>query len=77
VPDAATFVSHLPKAARLDLMEWAPAGVGIEAYVQSQILDREIDAKAILPGSDGPAITDDRPYNEYFMLRRMRAPALP
>jgi spermidine synthase len=72
VPDAATFVSRLPAAARRDLMEWAPAGVDIRDYVRTQILDREIDTSPLLPGPEGPAITDDRPLNEYFVLRRLR-----
>jgi hypothetical protein len=52
-------------------MEWAD-GASLQQIVQ-EILGSEIPLQSVLPppGSNIPAISDDRPYNEYFFLRRL------
>jgi spermidine synthase len=68
--DTAAFIARLPPAARTDLIAWAP-GTTIEAFVGT-MLGRQIPLATLLPasGSGIVAITDDRPFNEYFLLRR-------
>jgi spermidine synthase len=69
VPDAATFASRLPPAAHADFVEWS-GELDARAYAQ-EILRREIPLERIL--ADAPLdirVTDDRPYSEYFFVRR-------
>jgi len=72
VPEADAFVARLPDAARRDLMEWEPAGASLRDFVAQQILSKEIALDQLLREPAGPTITDDRPFNEYFALRRLR-----
>nr|WP_321983705.1 hypothetical protein [uncultured Lichenicoccus sp.] len=69
--DAATFVSRMPEAARRDLVEWNP-GTTPRAMVTRILAGRVTTAG----GQPGPIITDDRPYNEYYLARwvMMRPP---
>jgi predicted membrane-bound spermidine synthase len=67
-PSAAAFAARLPAAAERDLIEWGPQPTG-EAMAAAMLAGRT-DAAAIA-GAAGPAITDDRPVNEYFLLRRL------
>jgi spermidine synthase len=63
------FVARMPRAAQLDLREWDPANTSKEMATMisaHRVLISEV-APAV-PAS--PAITDDRPFNEYFLLRR-------
>jgi len=65
----ADFVTRLPDSAKRDLMEWN-ADIPVEKMAEN-ILSRRIDIeKLLLPGSDHALVTDDLPYNEYFLLRR-------
>lgn len=69
VPDVEGFIARMPASARADLIEWSD-GRDAATYVQ-EILRREIPLDRIL--ADAPAdirITDDRPYSEYFFMRR-------
>ncbi len=67
---AAMFAARLPEAARRDLLEWGPEPT-VEA-MGTAILSRRLALTDIVPNPQGnPVITDDRPYNEYFMLRRL------
>ncbi|HEY7299721.1 MAG TPA: hypothetical protein VH684_17580 [Xanthobacteraceae bacterium] len=71
IPDRtpAQFVARLPGAARRDLMEWNP-GLSVEGMAR-KILSRRTDVQQLVSPKWGkPAVTDDRPYNEYFLLRR-------
>ena len=65
---AADMVSRMPVKARRDLLTWCPDG-NLEAYLQS-LLSKEwlLDPRL---SKHGPMITDAKPYNEYFLLRRM------
>ncbi len=74
IPDAAGFVAQMPPSARADLMEWSKPGASIEQFVQRQILDRETTLEAVVDGVDALGISDDRPINEYFLMRRFVLP---
>ncbi len=71
VPDADTFIERLPPAARADLLEWSPPGTDPAAFIEEQVLGRELSAETLMGAGEGPRITDDRPFNEYFVLRRL------
>jgi hypothetical protein len=73
-PSAKEFVARLPLRARYDLVEWQP-GVTAEAAA-TRILAGEVPLSSVLPASSSvPALSDDRPFNEYFLLRSAgRAP---
>lgn len=75
---AAELARRVPAAAAADMVEWEP-GSTPEAHFEA-ILAREIGVDVLVNTMpDAPAMTDDRPLNEYFLIRRMRAkpPALP
>jgi hypothetical protein len=65
---AADLVSRMPAKARQDLLTWCPDG-NLEAYLQS-LLSKEwlLDPRL---SKRGPMITDAKPFNEYFLLRRL------
>jgi len=66
VPTAIEAISRMPKAARNDRLEWYPAETLIEIW--SKLLKQEVlPAKHQL--NPDISITDDRPYNEYCLLR--------
>jgi predicted membrane-bound spermidine synthase len=70
IPDrsAAEIVARMPAAARQDLVEWGPHHTPveqIEAVLKGETtLDFAAMAKRAAP------LTDDRPVNEYFLVRR-------
>lgn len=65
---AAELVARMPPAAVSDMMEWGPAP-SPEQQV-NLLLDHESSADAIIALSPATAtLTDDRPINEYFLLR--------
>jgi spermidine synthase len=68
VPSADEFVRRLPPSAARDLMEWNNDG-NIRGYVQT-VLAHEVPLSDILDETVTYSITDDRPYNEYYLLRR-------
>jgi len=70
VPSVTDFIDRLPERARADIREWSPNG-DLEAGVGSMIA-RELPLQAVLSDEPGLMITDDRPFNEYYFLRRLR-----
>ncbi len=69
----AEFVQRMPPAAQADLVEWMPGVTPIQ--YASSILAMEIPLSSVLPaGVNAQPITDDRPYNEYFVLRAFESP---
>jgi hypothetical protein len=70
IPDAQTFLRRMPSAARRDLLEYEPHAT-LRSVVR-RILSSEEPLGSVLPGPGQqiPAISDDRPFNEYFFLRR-------
>lgn len=71
VPSAETMISRIPETAGKDMMEWYPpeeAG-NLEGMIRL-ILKNEIPFSELLNDDRRITITDDRPFNEYFFLRR-------
>jgi spermidine synthase len=62
------FVARLPDAAKQDLMEWNP-GITTETMA-ADILSRRANIDNLLLRPEDIRITDDRPYNEYYFLRK-------
>ncbi len=67
--DADTFVARMPPAARRDLVEWSPGAT--PRAMAARILAGRVPARA---ATGGPIITDDRPYNEYYLVRAVLGP---
>jgi len=62
------FVSRLPERARRDLLEWGPLPTA--EGMAAAILHRRLSVTDIVPDPRrGRIISDDRPYNEYFLVR--------
>ncbi len=70
---AATLASHMPPSAVADLLEWGPE---IDAERQfAVVLNQELSLDDLIEKAPGvPALSDDRPVNEYYLLRRSRDP---
>lgn len=67
-PTAEQAIARMPEAARRDLVEWHPAMPLAVAW--DYVLKQRIDVATLLPANARLGITDDRPFNEYFWLRR-------
>jgi len=66
----AELAERLPPAATRDLLEWGPASTAPAQF--QTVLDRETSLQALVTlAPDAPMLTDDRPINEYFLLRNM------
>ena len=69
---AAELAQRLPPAAARDLVEWGPYATPEQQF--EAILRNEFPVAALVEASPWtPAMRDDRPTNEYFLLRRARA----
>jgi spermidine synthase len=66
----AELAARLPTDAVKDLLEWslAPTTAG---YLE-QVLSQETPVENLLDSEANILITDDRPFNEYFLMRRLR-----
>lgn len=61
--------ARMPVAARADLVEWGP--VAAPAGQLDIVLTQEVSLKELIDRAPGiPSLRDDRPINEYFLLRR-------
>jgi spermidine synthase len=68
-PSAATLASRLPSAAVTDLLEWGPAPTAEQQF--AAVLNQELSLDSLIALDPGvPALQDDRPVNEYYILRR-------
>jgi len=71
---ADTLAARLPPAAMTDLLEWEPRG-SIRGFFNT-ILRQEVSIDSVIAAEpNAPALTDDRPVNEYYLVRRMFRPA--
>lgn len=61
---------RMPEKARKDLLEWQPR-YNLPAYLNAE-LTRESQMSNVLDCTLTARITDDRPFNEYFLLRQWR-----
>ena len=67
---AATLAARLPAAAARDLIEWGPSSSALSQFENLLERERPID-DLIQADPSAPLLTDDRPVNEYYLLRRM------
>ena len=67
-PTVQQAIARMPDAAKQDLVEWHPQMPLEMAW--EYILKQRVPLADVLPANDRLGITDDRPYNEYFLLRR-------
>jgi spermidine synthase len=63
-------LQRAPSVVQRDILEWFPQ-VPLQV-LWDNVLKREINPEVILNPSV-PTLTDDAPFNEYFLLRRLRA----
>jgi hypothetical protein len=63
----AEFAARLPAAAQQDLIEWDSDRSLIG--MTTEILSRRVPISTVLEADLPAEITDDRPYNEYFIVR--------
>ena len=65
---AAELVDRLPPGASNDLLEWGPKATAEEQF--AAVLATEVPPENFIAKSPrAPALQDDRPVNEYFVLR--------
>ncbi len=69
VISAGEMVQKMPPEAKKDLVEWSPGQKPEDIF--NSYLSQEVDPKKMLNKDPGVVVTDDRPYNEYFLLRRL------
>jgi predicted membrane-bound spermidine synthase len=65
--DANQLAAQMPESAKRDLLEWTDSE-DTPAYI-GQVVTNEIPTSELLNPHPEIQITDDRPYNEYFLLR--------
>lgn len=71
---AETLASHLPPAAVADFLEWDATSTAQRQF--DRLLQKELPIDNLIsPAPGAPALQDNRPINEYFVLRRMGNPA--
>jgi predicted membrane-bound spermidine synthase len=64
----ADIAARLPETAKRDLLEWT-SSKDAAAYLQ-RVLSQEGDVDPFLNPNPEIRITDDKPFNEYFLIRR-------
>ncbi len=64
-------LARLSVEARSDLSEWTQQG--LDADVR-KVLSQEVPIESVLPKRNAVRVTDDRPFNEYYLVRRLLAP---
>jgi len=70
---ASVLASRLPAAAAADLVEWAPASTAEDEF--ARVLSHEVSVDSLIElAPSTPALQDDRPVNEYFLLRYVNRP---
>jgi len=68
---AAALAARMPERAVADLVEWGPHATAEEQL--ASVLRQEVSLDALVGLSPNtPALSDDRPINEYYLLRRWR-----
>ena len=67
--DAGQLAARMPDRARQDLLEWN-ASKDAPAYL-GQVLTNEYSVQSLLNSNAEIQVTDDKPFNEYFLIRRL------
>ena len=73
-PTREEWLERLPEKAKDDLLEWKARGRGMTTLTEiyrNVIKRREIKEEQKPYNENDAMITDDQPYNEYFLLRRL------
>jgi len=65
--DARSLIARMPEAARRDIEEWSVRGPEGDMKF---VLASEMPFRELLPSARVIRVTDDHPYNEYFLVRR-------
>jgi hypothetical protein len=65
--DAKQLAARMPESARQDLLEWSD--LNNAPAVLDAVLRREIHVDRALDPDPEIRITDDKPFNEYYLLR--------
>ena len=66
---ASELAARMPRAAALDFVEWGPAQTADGQF--NLVLSQEIPLEQLIRKDPNvPVLSDDRPINEYFLLRR-------
>jgi spermidine synthase len=72
IPTAEEFAARLPENARRDLVEWNTGDRRNFHTFIAEVLKRQNPIGDFLEADARIVVTDDRPYNEYYLLRRAR-----
>ena len=59
----------MPESARQDLVEWNPTVT--PPIFLGAVLAKELSVTNILSQKPDVQVTDDRPFNEYFLIRHL------
>ncbi len=74
LPSRDELLRRVPERARADLLEWSPKATVASLF--GHVFARELAVDSLLARSPAtPALTDDRPFNEYFLLRGLASGA--
>jgi spermidine synthase len=69
---ARDMAAHMPARARQDLLEWSENTAAEQEF--DRVLSSEVAPERLMAGASwAPALQDDRPENEYYVLRRWLA----
>ena len=69
MPTPEQFAARLPVLAARDFTEWNPGTTPAQMYMD--VLYREVPMETLLKPASVPPLTDDRPINEYYLIRRL------
>ncbi len=69
MPGIEQFIARIPQKAVIDFVEWGPYKSAGEMY--KAVLTKEVTNQALLNAKHAQPITDDRPLNEHYILRRI------
>ena len=67
--DAGQLAAKMPETARRDLLEWY--GTNAASAVLERVVNAEFPAATLLNADPGVQVTDDEPFNEYYLLRHL------
>jgi len=71
IPTPAEAILHMPKAARNDRLEWELNSEERLMVIWSELLKGKVNP-ALFTMSSNISITDDRPINEYYLMRNLK-----
>lgn len=70
IPSTDEFLARMPEDARSDLVEWNGGERRDPRVFIEEILNRRVDVDELVHPNPAVVITDDRPFNEYYLMRR-------